>query len=113
MLNSQLVIPFSDVQEIEKKMTALVIPNAIGIVTGKERVSCSLVTRSSATKLTWAAYIRVTDLARFHFRRSNEHLAYRTPRCSHGSFGCSQQRLATPVDCRYRNSTRHHRSPLD
>jgi hypothetical protein len=34
----QLIIPFSDVQQIEKKMTALVIPNAIGIITSKEKV---------------------------------------------------------------------------
>ncbi|RSH81505.1 hypothetical protein EHS25_006862 [Saitozyma podzolica] len=34
---TDLVIPFTDVRLIEKKMTALVIPNAIGVVTGKEK----------------------------------------------------------------------------
>lgn len=46
--NAQVVIPFSDVQEIEKKMTALVIPNAIGVYTSKERYTfASLISRDS------------------------------------------------------------------
>lgn len=43
-----MVIPFADVQEIEKKMTALVIPNAIGVYTSKERYTfASLISRDS------------------------------------------------------------------
>jgi hypothetical protein len=34
----QLVIPFTDIRTIEKKMTALVIPNAIGVSTGDAKV---------------------------------------------------------------------------
>jgi hypothetical protein len=33
-----VVIPFSEIRLIEKKMTALVIPNAIGVSTVKEKV---------------------------------------------------------------------------
>lgn len=36
--DSKVVVPFLEVLEIEKKMTALVIPNAIGVVTKKEKV---------------------------------------------------------------------------
>lgn len=35
---TDVVVPFQEVQTIEKKMTALVIPNAIGVTTGKEKV---------------------------------------------------------------------------
>lgn len=47
-LTYKVVIPFADVQEIEKKMTALVIPNAIGVYTSKERYTfASLISRDS------------------------------------------------------------------
>ena len=36
---SQVVIAFTDIKTIEKKMTALVIPNAIGIYTHDAKVS--------------------------------------------------------------------------
>lgn len=39
-LTTQVVVPFNEIRLVEKKMTALVIPNAIGISTGKEKV-CS------------------------------------------------------------------------
>lgn len=35
---TDVVIPFAEVQTIDKKMTALVIPNAIGVTTSKEKV---------------------------------------------------------------------------
>lgn len=37
-LISQLVIPFTEIRTIEKKMTALVIPNAIGVQTRDAKV---------------------------------------------------------------------------
>jgi flavin reductase (DIM6/NTAB) family NADH-FMN oxidoreductase RutF len=38
-MSNQLVIPFSDVIAIEKRMTALIIPNAIQVITTQSRVS--------------------------------------------------------------------------
>jgi hypothetical protein len=37
--DTQLVIPFTSIRTIEKKMTALVIPNAIGVATHEAKVS--------------------------------------------------------------------------
>ncbi|WOO84709.1 uncharacterized protein LOC62_06G008226 [Vanrija pseudolonga] len=45
---TDVVVPFADVKTIEKKMTALVIPNAIGVVTSKEKYTfASLISRDS------------------------------------------------------------------
>ncbi|CAK9779701.1 unnamed protein product [Cutaneotrichosporon oleaginosum] len=45
---TDVVIPFAEVQTIEKKMTALVIPNAIGVTTSKEKYTfASLISRDS------------------------------------------------------------------
>ncbi|KAL7418770.1 hypothetical protein Q5752_006453 [Cryptotrichosporon argae] len=45
---TDVVVPFSEVKSIEKKMTALVIPNAIGVSTGKEKYTfASLISRDS------------------------------------------------------------------
>ncbi|KAL1407061.1 hypothetical protein Q8F55_006474 [Vanrija albida] len=45
---TDVVVPFSEVKTIEKKMTALVIPNAIGVYTAKERYTfASLISRDS------------------------------------------------------------------
>ncbi|TXT04993.1 hypothetical protein VHUM_03813 [Vanrija humicola] len=45
---TDVVVPFAEVKTIEKKMTALVIPNAIGVVTGKEKYTfASLISRDS------------------------------------------------------------------
>ncbi|BEJ10935.1 hypothetical protein CspHIS471_0103570 [Cutaneotrichosporon sp. HIS471] len=45
---TDVVIPFGEVQTIEKKMTALVIPNAIGVTTNKDKYTfASLISRDS------------------------------------------------------------------
>lgn len=46
---TDVVIPFAEVQTIEKKMTALVIPNAIGVMTSKEKVREASVTRAHSS----------------------------------------------------------------
>jgi hypothetical protein len=38
--NNQIVLPFNEIKTIDKKMTALVIPNAISISTAKKDVRC-------------------------------------------------------------------------
>jgi hypothetical protein len=67
---TDVVIPFAEVQTIEKKMTALVIPNAIGVTTSKEKVRTH-----PSPKLT-AVHFRIAHLPRFNLRRAHEHLAH-------------------------------------
>lgn len=45
---TDVIIPFTEIRAIEKKMTALVIPNAIGLATQKERYTfASFISRDS------------------------------------------------------------------
>lgn len=51
---TNVVVPFSDIKLIERKNTALVIPNAIGISTAKEKVRRVL---NALTQYTFASFI--------------------------------------------------------